>query len=251
MRPVWRLENGRAVLIAYEIYRGPKNQYGKIPGVLGRSEFGLEIVIEIAYLVYIVGLSFDKVCLLLNFFQNLKLRKVAGRRPAESVVAALGERVRRAVHAAGQLVGGAYRRDELESEQRVGVSLGEGACAVLRRAQGCGDAEGRFSIRRRLPASCSATMRRCTRTSPQSQKCWAHLLRKAIKLTLQEPDNAEYRSFTDRLLEIYREACRVQRDRRLGDAGRAQKVAVLEDEILASVWADVGCGVAAARRAGE
>jgi len=46
-RPVWRLENGRAVLIAYEIYRGPKNRYGKIPGVIGRSEFGLEIVVEI------------------------------------------------------------------------------------------------------------------------------------------------------------------------------------------------------------
>ena len=58
VRPVWRLENGRAVLIAYEIYRGPNNRYGKIPGVLGRSEFGLEIVTEIAYLVYIVGMSF-------------------------------------------------------------------------------------------------------------------------------------------------------------------------------------------------
>src|SRR5271157_5876984 len=42
-RPVWRLENGRAVLVAYQIYRGSKNQYGKIPGVIGRSEFGLEI----------------------------------------------------------------------------------------------------------------------------------------------------------------------------------------------------------------
>ena len=49
-RPVWRLENGRAVLIAYEIYRGPKKQYGQIAGVLGRSEFGLEIVVEIACL---------------------------------------------------------------------------------------------------------------------------------------------------------------------------------------------------------
>ena len=45
-RPVWRLEDGRAVLVAYEIYRGPKNHYGKIPGVLGRSEFGLEIVVR-------------------------------------------------------------------------------------------------------------------------------------------------------------------------------------------------------------
>ena len=53
VRPVWRLENGRAVLIAYQVYRGPGNRYGQIPGVLGRSEYGLEIVTEIAYLVYI------------------------------------------------------------------------------------------------------------------------------------------------------------------------------------------------------
>ena len=74
----------------------------------------------------------------------------------------------------------------------------------------------------------------------QAQKCWAHLLRKAIKLTLQEPNNAEYRQFTDRLLEIYRAACRVQRDGRLSDAGRARKVADLDDEILdlcGGVWA--------------
>jgi hypothetical protein len=47
VRPVWRLENGRAVRIAYQIYRGPNSQYGQSPGVLGRSEFGLEIVTEI------------------------------------------------------------------------------------------------------------------------------------------------------------------------------------------------------------
>ena len=34
-RPVWRLEQSRAVLIAYQIYRAPGNRYGKIPGVLG------------------------------------------------------------------------------------------------------------------------------------------------------------------------------------------------------------------------
>ena len=38
-RPVWRLEHGRAVLVAYEVYRGPGNRYGAIPGVPGRSPF--------------------------------------------------------------------------------------------------------------------------------------------------------------------------------------------------------------------
>ena len=44
------------------------------------------------------------------------------------------------------------------------------------------------------------------------------LLRKAIKLTLLEPDNQAYRQLTDRLLEIYRQACRVQCGRRLNQA---------------------------------
>jgi transposase len=73
----------------------------------------------------------------------------------------------------------------------------------------------------------------------QSQKCWAHLLRKAIKLTLQEPSNQEYRAFADGLLAIYRKACGVQRDGRLSDAGRKRKVAALDDEILelcAAMW---------------
>jgi hypothetical protein len=74
----------------------------------------------------------------------------------------------------------------------------------------------------------------------EAQKCWAHLLRKAIKLTLQEPGNLDYRDFADRLLAIYRSACRVQRDGRFSAAGRTQKVADLEDEILAlcgPLWA--------------
>ena len=74
----------------------------------------------------------------------------------------------------------------------------------------------------------SVTVRNFT----QSQKCWAHLLRKAIKLTLQDPTNSEYREFTDRLLEIYRSAFRVQRDGRLGDAGRERKVAALVEKII-------------------
>src|SRR3954451_23233650 len=52
-RPVWRLEQGRAVLVAYRVYRGPSSQYGTIPGVLGRSEFGLGFVVTIAFLVYV------------------------------------------------------------------------------------------------------------------------------------------------------------------------------------------------------
>ncbi len=67
----------------------------------------------------------------------------------------------------------------------------------------------------------------------KSQKCWAHLLRKAIKLTLQAPENKTYREFTDSLLAIYRSAKRVSKDQRFHDAGRRAKVAELDDALLA------------------
>lgn len=65
----------------------------------------------------------------------------------------------------------------------------------------------------------------------KSQKCWAHLLRKAIRLTLLEPASTEYRRFLDGLLEVYRTACRFAADRRLGESGRQRKVDELTDRM--------------------
>jgi len=230
-RPMWRFEDGRAVLVAYEVYRGPKSQYGKISGAMGRSEFAMEIVIAIAYQVYVVGLSFDKVCLLMNFFQNLKLKKsqadallnqLSRQWESEfdvlctllansavvhadetswsinSVWAFVSEKVRLLFF--GVHKDAATLKEILDPETFAGIVVSDDAAVYA--------------------------------NFTQSQKCWAHLLRKAIKLTLLEPDNAVFRQLTDRLLEVYREACRVQSDRRLGDAGRATKVAALDDEIV-------------------
>jgi len=238
VRPVWRLENGRALLIAYEIYRGPKNQYGKIPGVLGRSEFGLEIVTEIAYLVYIVGLSFDKVCMLLNFFQNLCLHKSQ----ADALLYQLSRHWQREFDALCTLLANSLvvHADETGwSLNSVWAFLSEKARILL-----FGVHKDADTLKRVLdPATFAGLVFSDDAATyanfSNSQKCWAHLLRKAIKLTLQDPNNAEYRSFTDRLLEIYHEACRVQHDRRLGDEGRARKVVVLDDEIFdlcAALW---------------
>jgi transposase len=236
IRPVWRLENGRAVLVAYQIYRGPGNRYGQIPGVLGRSEYGLEIVTEIAYLVYVVGVSFDKVCLLLGFFQNLRLRK--------SQVNVLLYRLSRewehefdllCTLLANSLV---VHADETSwSLNSVWAFLSEKSRVLL-----FGVHKDAVTLNKMLdPASFAGIVisddAAVYGNFSASQKCWAHLLRKAIKLTLQDPDNAEYRAFTDRLLEIYREACRVQRDKRLKEEGRRRKVSELEDELLDLCWA--------------
>ena len=231
-RPVWRLENGRAVLIAYEIYRGPKNQYGKIPGVLGRSEFALEIVVTIAQLVYIVGLSFDKVCLVLSFFQNLKLRKSQ----ADSLLRQLSRHWENEFEVLCTLLANSLvvNTDETGwSLNSVWAFLSEKARVLL-----FGVHKDADTLKQLLDPDTFAGLVISDDAAvyahfTAAQKCWAHLLRKAIKLTLQDPQNQEYGDFTDRLLAIYREACRVQRDGRLGDAGRARKVKDLEEKIYA------------------
>jgi hypothetical protein len=121
-RPVWRLEQGQAVLVAYEIYRGPRSQYGQIPGVLGRSEFGIEIAgttrsgvghrLSGLYHRAVVRQSLPANELL----SEPAAEKVAGQRALASVGAAVGKRVRGALHAAGKFGRRAYRRNELEPE---------------------------------------------------------------------------------------------------------------------------------------
>lgn len=239
-RPVWRLKEGRAVLIAYEVYRGPNNQYGKIPGTLGRSEFGLEIIVAMAHLVYVVGLSFDKVCALLEFFQNLKLRK-------SQIDASLNQLSRQweaefetlckllahsvVVHA-----------DETSwSINSVWAFLSEKARVMLFGVHKDGETLKQILDPATFEGVVVSDDAAVYGNFTKGQKCWAHLLRKAIKLTLTEPDNTDYREFTDQLVAIYRQACRAKCDGRMGDAGRRRKVADLEDaifELCGGVWVE-------------
>jgi transposase len=230
-RTAWRLEDGRAVLIAYAIYRGPKKQYGKIPGVLGRSEFGMEIVLEVAYLVYVMGLSFDKVCLLLQFMQNLRL----GKTQADALLRQLARHWEHEFEVLCTLLANSLvvHADETSwSLNSVWAILSEKARVLMFGVHKDAETLEKILDPRTFGGVVISDDAQVYAKFSQTQKCWAHLLRKAIKLTLQEPNNLEYREFTDGLLEIYRQACRVQRDKRLRGAGRAKRVTELDDQVV-------------------
>ncbi len=163
----------------------------------------------------------DKVCLLMNFFQHLKLRKSQANAllnqlarqwqeefdllclllanslvvhtdetgwSINSVWAFLSEKVRVlffGVHKDAETL-----RQILDPATFAGLVISDDAAVYA-------ELHSRRNAGRRIPA-------------------------KADQADVAEPSNAVYRQFTDRLLEIYREACRVQRDRRLyereGDA---------------------------------
>jgi transposase len=225
-RVVWRLKDGRAVLVAYQVFRGPKDAYGKVPGVLGRSEFGLEIVLEIAALVYEIGLSFDKACATLGFLQQIKL----GKTQADRLLHQLARHWEEEFEVLCTLLANAlvvYADETSWSINSVWAFLSEKARVLL-----FGVHRDGATLKTILDAATFGGLvisddAAVYGSFTHRQKCWAHLLRKAIKLSLQEPDNPAYRALTDELLDIYQQACRVRRDGRLGAVGRQKKVAEL------------------------
>jgi hypothetical protein len=65
----------------------------------------------------------------------------------------------------------------------------------------------------------------------QGQKCWAHLLRKAIRLAVLYPRKRTYQRFLDQLLQLFYDAKRAAADQRLGFSGRQKRVAELEGRL--------------------
>ncbi len=226
-RPVYRIENGRAVLVAYEIYRGPQGQMPKVLGLLPRCEFGLEILITLAHQTQIVGLSIDKVVAELQYFWSLTLSK--------SQADALLNRLTREWHAEFDQLCQLLAVSAVVCTDETSWSLNSVWTFLSERARllvfGCH--KDAATLETLLPkelfdgvlVSDDASV---YRGFSQAQKCWAHLLRKAIKLTLLNPQSTRYQTFRDGLLRLYREACRAAADQRLGAAGRQRRIDQLE-----------------------
>jgi hypothetical protein len=194
--------------------------------VLGRSEFGLEIVLTLAYLIHVAGLSFDKACLVVNFFQQLKVTKSQ----ADALLHQLARHWESEFEMLCALLANSLvvNTDETGwSIHSVWVFLSEKARILL-----FGVHKDAATLQQLLDPETFAGLvisddAAVYANFSAAQKCWAHLLRKAIKLTLQEPANPKHRTLCDGLLAIYRQAQRVAHDKRLSDAGRERKVAGL------------------------
>src|SRR4029077_14841301 len=74
-RAIWLTEQGGAVRVGYRIFAGPDGREPRIPGVTPRCEYGMEVLVVLAFLVYLIGISLDKACVVMEFFCQLPLSK--------------------------------------------------------------------------------------------------------------------------------------------------------------------------------
>lgn len=233
-RPVWRIEEGRAVRVGYRIYRLAWQPSPRIAGVLPRCEYGIEIHVLLAYLVYVIGISIDKACQLLRFFCQLPLEPSQ----ADAMLTQLGKQWGQEFeHICERIALAAVVYTDETSWQvgRLNTSLwsftSELHCVML---FGC--SKDRQTLESILPANLFNGVlvsddAAVYQQGYRSQKCWADLIRKVIKLAVLFPEQRTYGRFLEDLLALFRDAKQASKDRRLSESGRQRHVAKLEDRL--------------------
>jgi hypothetical protein len=234
-RPVWRLEKNKAVIVAYEVWmHKPTKTYGKIPGVIGRSGYGLEFILAVAYQVYSLGLSLDKVVSLTQFFQDLKI----GKSQIDSMLNQLARHLEGEFDNLCSLTANSMilHADETSwSIRSVWAFITEKARVLLHGVHK--DAETLEAIINPavfgglVISDDAAVYGRFSKV----QKCWAHLLRKAVRICLLDPENKQFELLRDGLFEIYRSAKRLKSDGRYSDDGRYNATLEIQDRLHALI----------------
>ena len=231
----WRIVDGKAVYVCYHIYALPDSKELPLPPGLrtSRSEFGIEIILILAFLHYWIGVSIDHAREIMQFFTGLELSKSQ----ADSLLSQLAADWDEQYDTIAELIALSIIVYIDETAWKVGKHscytwAFSTAMYVLFR---CGVGRGKTEAEEVLGAffagiGVTDDYHAYTHLFRQHQLCWAHLLRKAIKLALQHPDEKLYTRFLDELCGIYQRAVRYREDRRLS-VGRREKVCELQERI--------------------
>jgi hypothetical protein len=232
---VWRLIDGKATYIHYRIFDLPdSSELPPVDGVRnGKCEYGMEVLITLAYLTYWTGMSMDKACAILNFFTGLKLSKSQ----ANSLLSQLATDWQIEYDTIGELIAMAA----VLYIDETGWKVGKRSCytwifstlsTVLFK---CGVGRGKAVLTDVLGkqfAGIGVTDDYNAYHSQfaEHQLCWAHFLRKAIAVSLRNPSNRQYQRLLKSLFAIYYDAVRLSRDGRLS-VGRPARVNHLQSRI--------------------
>jgi transposase len=231
----WRLIEGRAVYVGYNIHDLPDSKQLPLPSGLrnSRSEYGIEIILTLAFLHYWIGVSIDNAREIMRFFTGLELPKSQ----ADSLLRQLAADWDEQHDTIAELIA----LSMIVYIDETGWKVGKRSCytwafstpmlVLFRCGVGRGKAEAESVLGQCFPGvGVTDDYAAYKSLFSKHQLCWAHLIRKAIKLALMHPGNKEYATFLDELCGIYHRAVRCQQDGRLG-AGRATRARELEEAI--------------------
>ena len=197
-----------------------------------RSEFGIEIILILAFLHYWIGVSLDNARQIMNFFTGLNLSKGQ----ADSLLSQLADDWNEQYDTIAQLIA----LQMIVYIDETGWKVGDKSCYTwvfstsLHVLYRCGVSRKKTEATDILGESFAGIGVTDDYAAYQDmfsrrQLCWAHLIRKAIKLALQNPHEPQYAEFLDGLCSIYDDAKQLRDDAE--DASRKSIVKQLQDRI--------------------
>jgi hypothetical protein len=169
------------------MHRGAGGETPVIDGTIGRSEFGVEIFVAVGYLTYVAGLSIDKVCELLEFFWKLKLSKSQ----ADALLNRLGSEWEPVFDDLCELLANAtvVHADETSwSINSVWAFISSQARLLIYGVHKDADTLLKIVDKNTFTGTMVSDNAAVYQNFSKAQKCWAHLIRKAFKLTLARPE---------------------------------------------------------------
>lgn len=231
----WRVIDGKAVYVQYFIFAPVgATELPSVPGVrTSRSEYGIEILLSLAFLVYWKNNSIDNACEIILYFTGLNLSKGQ----ADSLLTQLSNDWESEYDEIAKLIAVAT----ILYVDETGWKIGKKACyawiftTMSEAFYEFGVGRGKEVLERILGKKFAGTgisddYGAYDSIFAQHQLCWAHPLRKAIELALKHPDNEGYQTFMRALFDLYYEAVRLWKDKRLSTS-RPQKAAELERKL--------------------
>ncbi len=227
-RIVTHIRDGKKEVVLYRIHRqkwGVKR--GKVPHVMPMGEYGVEVAVTLAFLVYTMGLSHAQAVQVLQFFCGLEI----GESEADSLL---------------NQISGLWKK---EFENLCGLVLLALAVHIDEtgwkiKAENCfawifktlshtvllyGEKRNEEVLDRILPrgefkgVGITDCYKIYEKYFPEAQKCWAHFLRKVIRLMLLYPEKKKYRIFFEKLFELFKKGKTVKQDKVLNPEQKKRK----------------------------
>jgi transposase len=192
----WRIIDGKAAYLCYDIRALPDSTDLPLPPGLrnSRSEFGIELILILAFLHFWVGVSLDNACQIICFFTELELPKSQ----ADSLLNQLSSDWEQQYDTIAQLIA----LQMIVYIDETGWRVGKQSCYTWV-----------FSTSMHVLFRCGVSRKKTEATAVlgddfggigvtddyaayqsmfnEHQLCWAHLIRKAIKLMLQNRDDPQ------------------------------------------------------------
>lgn len=205
---VWRLVDGKAVYVAYHLFAPADASSAPVPpGVRNsRCEFGIEIILILAFLHFWIGVSLDNAIQIIKFFTELPLTKGQ----ADSLLNQLADDWDEQYDTIAELIA----LQMIVYIDETGWKVGSKSCYTwvfstsMHVLYKCGVSRKKTEATNILGENFAGTGVTDDYAAYKSmftkhQLCWAHLIRKAIKLALKNPNQPEYAKFLDELCSIY------------------------------------------------